>query len=33
VQKQLNSRPRKAIGFKTPEETFALLLKKRAVRV
>lgn len=32
VQKQLNARPRKAIGFKTPEEAFALLLKKRAVR-
>ena len=32
VQKQLNTRPRKAIGFKTPEETFALVLKERAVR-
>ncbi|MDR3548525.1 MAG: IS30 family transposase [Candidatus Pacebacteria bacterium] len=33
VQKQLNARPRKAIGFKTPEEAFALLLGKRAVKV
>lgn len=33
VQKQLNTRPRKAIGFKTPEEAFAVLLKERAVRV
>ncbi len=33
AQKQLNTRPRKAIGFKTPEEAFALLLKKRAFRV
>lgn len=32
VQKQLNARPRKAIGFKTPEETFALVLQERAVR-
>ncbi len=33
VQKLLNERPREVLDWKTPKETFALLLEKRAVRV
>ena len=32
VQKELNDRPRKTLGWQSPKETFTNLLQKRALR-